>query len=67
MVRTKEALAFCTSWKICWIGKGCSFVLMKFRWYQIAHTIVAKRFRLLPVSMICFTKSWKLAKCGVAL
>lgn len=67
MPRTKEALAFCTYWKICWIGKGRSFVLMKFRRYQIAHTVVAKRFKSLPVSMICSTKSRKLAKCGVAL
>jgi len=66
MVRTKEALAFCTR-KIRMIGKGFTLVLMEFRRYQIAQTIVAKRFKSLPISMMCSTKSRKLEKCGLAL
>ena len=67
MIRTKEALAFCTSRKTFLIGKGFAVVLMDFRRYQIAQTIVAKRFKTLPISMMCSTKSRKLKKCRLAL
>ena len=67
MVQTNDDLAFCTSEKTCWIGICLPLVSIMFLRFQIAHTVVAKRFKSFPYSMMVSTKSWKLEKRGMEI